>query len=168
MYSSRKLYKLPSAHHFLGIEGEEEFLLIGRGRRGEHFGPDDRVDRRGVDFGPAGAAGHRAAEDLAVRIKLYVDLHGKVRAGVGRHTPVRPHGKDDLPHIFEPFYRVDRSRSRTAGGAGLGLALVRDIVEKHGGIIEILSEPGAGTKVVVKFVRSYEALQDGTMDRKDE
>ena len=99
MYSSRKPYKLPSAHHFLGIEGEEEFLLIGRGRRGEHFGPDDRVDRRGVDFGPAGAAGHRAAEDLAVRIKLYVDLHGKVRAGVGRHTPVRPHGKDDLPHI---------------------------------------------------------------------
>lgn len=76
--------------------------------------------------------------------------------------------KDDLPHIFEPFYRVDRSRSRTAGGAGLGLALVRDIVEKHGGIIEIQSEPGAGTRIVVKFVRSYEALQDGTMDRKDE
>lgn len=76
--------------------------------------------------------------------------------------------KDDLPHIFEPFYRVDRSRSRTAGGAGLGLTLVRDIVEKHGGIIEIQSEPGAGTKVVVKLVRSYEALQDGTMDRKDE
>ena len=73
---------LSSAHHFLRIEGEEEFLLIGRGRCGEHLRPDDRVDCRGVDFGPAGAAGDGTTEDFAARIKLYIDLHGKVDAGV--------------------------------------------------------------------------------------
>ncbi|WP_125143618.1 sensor histidine kinase [Clostridium transplantifaecale] len=58
---------------------------------------------------------------------------------------------EDLPHIFEPFYRVDRSRSRAVGGAGLGLPLVRDIVEKHGGKIEIKSAPGEGTEITVEF-----------------
>lgn len=58
---------------------------------------------------------------------------------------------ENLPHIFEPFYRVDRSRSRAVGGAGLGLPLVRDIVEKHGGKIEIESVPGEGTEITVEF-----------------
>ncbi len=51
----------------------------------------------------------------------------------------------DLPHIFEPFYRGDRSRSRRRGGAGLGLALTRAIVEAGGGHIRVRSRPGAGT-----------------------
>lgn len=55
----------------------------------------------------------------------------------------------DLPHIFEPFYRVDRSRSRSVGGAGLGLPLVRDIVEKHGGSIEAESTLGKGTTFTI-------------------
>lgn len=58
---------------------------------------------------------------------------------------------EDLPHIFEPFYRVDRSRSRAVGGAGLGLPLVKDIVEKHGGSIEVKSAPGEGTVFVVRL-----------------
>ena len=41
--------------------------------------------------------------------------------------------QEDQAHIFEPFYRVDRSRSRAMGGSGLGLSLVRDIIEKYGG-----------------------------------
>ncbi len=51
----------------------------------------------------------------------------------------------DLPHIFEPFYRGDHSRSRRRGGAGLGLALTRAIVEASGGHIRVRSHPGAGT-----------------------
>ena len=50
-----------------------------------------------------------------------------------------------LPHIFEPFYRGDRSRSRRQGGAGLGLTLARALVEAHGGRISVQSTPGAGT-----------------------
>lgn len=59
--------------------------------------------------------------------------------------------EEDLPHIFEPFYRVDRSRSRAVGGAGLGLSLVGDIVEKHGGKTAIRSVPGVGTEITVVF-----------------
>ena len=57
----------------------------------------------------------------------------------------------ELPHIFEPFYRVDRSRSRAVGGSGLGLSLVQDIVEKHGGGIRVESAPGEGTVFILRF-----------------
>jgi signal transduction histidine kinase len=58
---------------------------------------------------------------------------------------------EDLPHVFEPFFRSDRSRSRGTGGAGLGLALARRIVELHSGAIEIRSELGQGTTVLVRL-----------------
>jgi signal transduction histidine kinase len=58
---------------------------------------------------------------------------------------------NDLPFIFNRFYRSDRSRARTSGGTGLGLAICRAIVDAYGGKIEIQSELGNWTRVCVRL-----------------
>jgi signal transduction histidine kinase len=60
---------------------------------------------------------------------------------------------EDINKIFEPFYRVDQSRSRKVGGAGLGLSIVKSIVEKHGWRIEAESTVDIGTCFVVSHQR---------------
>ena len=57
----------------------------------------------------------------------------------------------DIPHIFDRFYTVDKARSRQKGGAGLGLSIVRTIVEKHGGHIAVFSQLGKGTHFRITF-----------------
>jgi len=57
----------------------------------------------------------------------------------------------DLPHIFEPFYRVDKSRSRRTGGYGIGLSLCKTIMDAHQGKIEVSSTSGKGTLVKIIF-----------------
>lgn len=61
---------------------------------------------------------------------------------------------EDLPHIFEPFYRVDKSRSKHTGGYGLGLSLCKTIMEAHKGKIEVKSSPGRGTTISLYFPAS--------------
>jgi len=56
---------------------------------------------------------------------------------------------EDLPHLFTPFFRTDRSRARGTGGVGLGLALAKRIAEAHGGRISAESAPGRGTAIRV-------------------
>lgn len=59
--------------------------------------------------------------------------------------------KEMQEHVFERFYRVDKSRSRETGGTGLGLAIVKHIVEIHGASIKLDSVPGRGTRISVSF-----------------
>ena len=67
--------------------------------------------------------------------------------------------KEALRHIFEPFYRVERSRSRKIGGSGLGLAMVKSIVEKHQGTISVYSQEGQGTTFTIIFPQQLSEQQ---------
>ena len=56
-----------------------------------------------------------------------------------------------LPRLTERFYQVDRERSRRAGGCGIGLAIVKDVLEQHQAVLEIDSEPGKGSRFTARF-----------------
>lgn len=61
--------------------------------------------------------------------------------------------KEEIPRVFERFYRVDRARSRNSGGTGLGLAIVKHLVEAHHGEIIVDSEVGKGTSFTIGFYK---------------
>ena len=58
---------------------------------------------------------------------------------------------EHLPHVFDRFYKVDPSRTGHASGSGLGLSIVKAIIERHGGAVTVASNPGAGTTFTLKF-----------------
>jgi signal transduction histidine kinase len=58
---------------------------------------------------------------------------------------------EELPHVFERFWRSDKSRARSRGGAGIGLAIVRELVRAHGGRIDVSSHPGEGTTFTIRL-----------------
>mgnify|MGYP002780394412 CR=1 FL=1 len=77
--------------------------------------------------------------------------HGVLFRVTDTGTGIAP---EDLPYVFERFWRADRSRSRQSGGTGLGLAIARQLVEAHGGEIRAESTPGIGTSFVITLPRS--------------
>jgi len=81
---------------------------------------------------------------IAVKSESHYTVVQIVDRGIG--IPV-----EELSFVFEPFYRVDKSRSKDTGGYGLGLSLCKTIMEAHNGKIEITSQPGEGTTVSLFF-----------------
>ena len=62
--------------------------------------------------------------------------------------------ENELPFVFEPFYRIDKSRSKKTGGYGLGMSMSKKIMEAHGGTIDITSKLNVGTTVYLKFKKN--------------
>jgi two-component system sensor histidine kinase BaeS len=85
---------------------------------------------------PGGTIGLHGESD-GERVRIQVSDTGK---GIA---------EQDLPHVFDRFYRADPARDREAGGSGLGLAIARALVEAHGGTIEVQSTVGKGTVFTV-------------------
>ena len=111
---------------------------------------------------------YRVISNLLENAAKYNREHGSISIVTGREdndvtVKIEDTGigipEEALPHIFEPFYRVDQSRSRAVGGAGLGLPLVKDIVEKHGGEVAVKSAAGEGTTFILRFPASYRGVE---------
>jgi signal transduction histidine kinase len=103
-------------------------------------------------------AGKYTPEGGAVTVAGRTDA-GQVRVTVHNSGSVIP--PEDLPHIFERFYRVDKSRARDVEGSGLGLAIAREVAQRHGGTIAASSGRGAGTTFEVILPLSPPGLPDG-------
>jgi signal transduction histidine kinase len=92
---------------------------------------------------------HTAEPDGLVRLEVQAIANDQVRFAVLDDGPGIP--ADERERIFERFHRVDASRSRTAGGAGLGLAIVRAIVDAHGGRVRAGAAPSGGALVELEL-----------------
>jgi signal transduction histidine kinase len=95
---------------------------------------------------------------------LPVELHLSLLPSNRAQLTIRDHGigipHDDLDFIFEPFYRVDRSRVKATGGYGLGLALVQKIIIAHRGQILVQSNTGKGSTFVIELPSDQHPTSD--------
>ena len=86
--------------------------------------------------------------DKEINIKLFKDEANVVLSVVDKGRGI---ATTDQERIFERFYRVDKGRSRSLGGTGIGLSIVKHAVERNGGVIELISQFGEGSEFKVIF-----------------
>lgn len=86
--------------------------------------------------------------DKEINIKLFKDEPNVVLSVVDKGRGI---ATTDQERIFERFYRVDKGRSRSLGGTGIGLSIVKHAVERNGGVIELISQFGEGSEFKVIF-----------------
>lgn len=126
----------PSAHQ-MSLESDDSVMILGdRGRLDELLWNLLENARR---YTPSGGK-------IAVELRRYAEIAelSVTDTGIG----IAP---EQQARIFERFYRVDKARSRGAGGAGLGLAIVRQIADAHGAQVRVRSMPGEGSVFTVVF-----------------
>jgi two-component system, OmpR family, phosphate regulon sensor histidine kinase PhoR len=129
---------LSAGRHRITVQGGDEAELAGT--EGELASAVTNLMTNAVRYTPAGGT-------IDIRWTLREDGSGEVEvkdSGIGI-------GKEHLGRVTERFYRVDSSRSRDTGGTGLGLSIVKHVVQRHGGELEIRSEPGQGSTFRLLF-----------------
>ncbi|MBL8348849.1 MAG: phosphate regulon sensor histidine kinase PhoR [Burkholderiaceae bacterium] len=114
------------------------------------------ADMPAVEVAGLEAELHSAVANLATNAVRYTPDGGQIvvswlpRADGGGEIEVRDSGigiaREHLPRLTERFYRVDGSRSRDTGGTGLGLSIVKHVMQRHGGSLEVDSDPGKGSR----------------------
>ncbi len=136
---------------FSGLADQKQVTLSGSAASG--------IDPLVVDFQRLG----RALNNLVSNALYHTPPGGRVTLSAGPVTggvfiSVSDTGEgilpEDLPHVFERFYRGDKSRNRAVGGAGLGLAIAKGIIEAHQGSIRVESVPGQGTVFTITLPKS--------------
>lgn len=129
---------LSAGRHRIGVSGGDEAELAGT--EGELASAVSNLVTNAVRYTPAGGT---------------IDIRWSMRDGGGGEVEVKDSGigigKEHLGRVTERFYRVDSSRSRDTGGTGLGLSIVKHVVQRHGGELEIRSEPGQGSSFRLVF-----------------
>lgn len=135
----------------LGILAEQKEIILNYARDIKNiiiYGDESKLEklllnmvRNAIKYTERKGKIYLFAKQLDNEIKIYVK-----DTGIG--IP-----KEDLPFIFERFYRVDKARSRGEGGTGLGLSICKWIAEAHGGEIEVESEIGRGTTFIISLPR---------------
>ena len=129
--------------HTLSLDCDAELVVNGDRERLEQVIVN--VLSNAINYTPHGGRIDLSAISVGNRIRIVVRDNG---IGIP---------KDDLPRLFERFYRVDKARSRQSGGTGLGLSIAREIVERHNGSIDIGSVPGEGTTVSISLPARMES-----------
>ena len=143
--------ELSATRHLIDSRGGEDAELAGS--EGELLSAVGNLLNNAVRYTPAGG-------QIALRWRWRGDGSAEIEVsdtGIGI-------SREHLPRLTERFYRVDGSRSRDTGGTGLGLSIVKHVVQRHGGEIELRSEPGKGSsfKLVFPALRvRHRAVTDG-------
>ncbi|MEJ2322119.1 MAG: phosphate regulon sensor histidine kinase PhoR [Gammaproteobacteria bacterium] len=119
------------SHRFV-LDTDEALFL--RGNEAEIQSICMNLISNAVKYTPAGTT---------IDVRWYRDSAGHACLDVEDNGPGIP--AEHLPHLTERFYRVDAGRSREIGGTGLGLSIVKHVVQRHGGFLQIDSEPGKGS-----------------------
>ena len=123
---------LSAGRHTLGFSGADDAQLAGA--EAELHSAVANLVNNAIRYTPVGGT-------VSVAWRVRTDGAGVIEvrdSGIGI-------AKEHLPRLTERFYRVDGSRSRDTGGTGLGLSIVKHVVQRHGGALEIDSEPGQGS-----------------------